>query len=373
MDELRTALWIAPQRPQTYFLLARTHRRLGELDAVPALLRHAVKLGGDPQWADRERWLLLAQSGRLGEAEPHLPELLIDPGGDGPDICEAYVLGYFGNLRTSEARQLLDVWQKDYPEDAQSHFMQGYLNFGLSRYREAAADYRRGLELAPDITLMRYRLAEVLIQAGEWEEAGKELLRCLDEDAQNPDILTTWAKCLSHCGQPDRAREVIEGVLAQTPDHVDAHQVLAELDLAEGRFQHALPHLQAVVSRRPYERQSRWALARTLQALGRAEEAKRHFDYVSEAEQAMDRVARLTRQVVARTEDTQLRYEIGTLLLKYGPPEDGIKWLMTVLQLAPDHRGAHEALTAFYDARGRWQEAEFHRRQASGNQGQLNP
>ena len=143
LRELRTALRLAPSDAEVHFLLARTHRRLGNLDQIPAFLRRAQQLGGDPSRAERETWMAWAQSGRLREAEPHLAELLTDLRDDGADVCEAYVQGYFSNLRVNEALRLLDAWQRDYPDDAQAHFMRGYLMQILRRWRDAAAAYRR--------------------------------------------------------------------------------------------------------------------------------------------------------------------------------------------------------------------------------------
>jgi predicted Zn-dependent protease len=118
------------------------------------------------------------------------------------------------------------------------------------------------------------------------------------------------------------------------------------------------------VQQRPYVKQTRWALAKTLQMLGRGEEAKPHFQFVAESEKAQAAIDRLVPQAVSQPSDPQIRYEIGTLLLKWGPPEDGAKWLLSVLQLKPDHRRAHEALAAYYEASGESTIARLHRQQA---------
>jgi Tfp pilus assembly protein PilF len=57
-----------------------------------------------------------------------------------------------------------------------------------------------------------------------------------------------------------------------------------------------------------------------------------------------------------------VRYEIGTTLLEFGTPELGAKWLRTVLELQPDHQGAHRALARYYEAQGDWQNALDYRR-----------
>jgi tetratricopeptide (TPR) repeat protein len=363
--EAQRALWIARDRPETLFLLARTHRRLGNVACVPALLRRAAKLGGDQDRADREMWLLLAQVGRLREAEPHLADLLRDPRDDGPDICEAFVQGYFANLRTTEAARLLDVWQDASPLDPWPRFMRGYLMQGLGRRPEAIAAYREGLAVAPDETTMRRRLAEVLLEIRETAEAAELLRRCVDEDPENPAILTAWAECLFAQGEVDRARELLDRLLAGGANAFEARRLLGDIEIAQGRLKEALPHLQAALVQRPYDTTTHNALGKVLRALGRADEAKPHFDYVTEAEQSLNRMEKQLRLAVERPGDAGLRYEIASTLLKYGSPDDGAKWLRSVLQLEPNHRGAHRALVAYYEARGDWQSAQDHRQQTS--------
>jgi tetratricopeptide (TPR) repeat protein len=215
---------------------------------------------------------------------------------------------------------------------------------------------------------MRHRLAQLLMQMREWDQAEQELGRCLSEDPHNPEIRATWGQWLVERGQRDRAREVLQQLLADSPSHFDGHRLLGEMEFKEGRFAEALPHLKAAAQQRPYVKQARWALARALQMLGRDEEAKPHFQYVAESEKALATVDRLIPQAVSQPSDPQIRYEIGTLLLKWGPPEDGAKWLLSVLQLKPDHRRAHEALAAYYEAGGEWTIARLHREQAAGRE-----
>lgn len=363
LQHLRTALRLSPDQAEVFFLLARTHRRLGDMERVEPFLRQAQKLGGDPQRAQRETWLAWATSGRLRDAQPHLSELLMDMRDDGPEICAAYVQGYFTNLQPREAVQLLDAWQRDYPDDPQCYFRRGYLQQALAAWDEAAEAYRRGLALAPGETLMRARLAEVLGEMNENDEAGRQFRRCAEEMPANATILAAWAKCLTRQGDAGQARLVLQRALDKAPANFETLRQLGELELSQGNFQQALAPLQMATSQRPYDTTTRNALGKTLQALGRADEARPHLQYVAEAEEPLGRMERELRQVVNRPQDPELRYDIGITLLKYGSPQDGVKWLLTVLQLQPGHSKAHEALGAYYASIGDRQAAARHRAQ----------
>jgi len=93
--QLQAALRWDSADADTYFLLARAYRRLGQMRKVRVFLRRAEALGGDLHRVERERWMMWAQLGELRKSEPHLSDLMIDSRGEGKDICEAYVQGYF--------------------------------------------------------------------------------------------------------------------------------------------------------------------------------------------------------------------------------------------------------------------------------------
>jgi len=357
---LRTALRLNPERAETYFLLARTHRRLGNLEQVESLLRVAQRLGGDPDRAQRETWMTWAQAGRLREAEPHLSELLMDLREDGAEICAAYVQGYFANFQLAAARRLLDAWQRDFPNDPQAFFMRGYLNQALALWSEAAEAYRRGLELAPSQTQIRVRLAEVLGELGETDVALQQFERCAGELPGDAAVFAAWAKCLARQGRTDQARPVLQRALEIASMHFESLRQLGELELAEGNFAQALPPLQAAASQRPYDATTRKAMGKTLQALGRTAEAQSHLEYAAAAEPPLARMEQQLREVFDRPQDPQLRYEIGSTLLRFGSPPDGAKWLYTALELESDHAAAHQALAAYYGRIGDVQKAAEH-------------
>lgn len=347
LDWLRAALRSDPQRLETYYLLARTHRRRADVVRAAVYLKQYADQGGDPALAERETILSLAQSGRLREAEPHLAELLIEPQGDGPDICEAFVQGYFLNLRIDAALELLTAWQQDYPADPQPHFMQGFLYQALGLWPEAVKAYRQGLLRAPDRADMRARLGETLIKQGQWEEADQELGRAAAEAPDRPDILVALARCRFQQAASDQARQLVQRALQQLPDHFEARRLLAEIELAEGRFAEAAAVLDRLFRQRPYDPTIRHALGRALRALGRCAEAKPHFDYLAEAEPALHRLEQLIRRVLSEPHNPELRYQIGRTLMRYGSPEDGARWLRTVLEIDPAHQGARQLLAAY--------------------------
>ena len=370
LDSLRAALRRDLDNANTLLWLARTHRRLGDLPRTSLLLDRAETLGGDAQRIERERRLVLAQSGRLREVDPLLGEMLIDAGADGPDVCEAFVQGYLVNLRTDDALRLLDLWQESFPKDPQPYFLRGYLMQSLDQLTQAAQIYRQGLALAPERTTMRRQLAEILVESNQLDEAESELARCLEEAPEDPQVYFELARCAFQRGDLARVAQRLEETLQRAPDHYEARRLRGQVKLAEGQAAEALPDLESVVAQRPYDTLSREALGRTLSALGRADEAKVHLDFVIEAGAHIGRVDRLFRESLERPRDAALRYEIGSILFQYGSPDDAARWMRAALELQPDHAGAHRALATYSEARGDAAGASFHRQHANADQQQ---
>ena len=50
--------------------------------------------------------------------------------------------------------------------------------------------------------------------------------------------------------------------------------------------------------------------------------------------------------------DPKRRFEIGTLLLKYGHRSDGAGWLRSAVEVDSEFRPAHEALLTYYTEEG---------------------
>ncbi len=365
---LRAALRTDVEDPRTLLLLARTHRRLGNLSRVSLLLNQAEALGGDEERIERERRLSLAQTGQLSEVEALLPDLLLNPGEDGPDICQAFVQGYFANLRSGDAVQLLDVWQDSYPDDPQVYFMRGYLMQSMEDPEQAIELYRQGLKLAPDEAAMRRRLAETLLQANQPQEAEAELLRCVDQTPRDPKVWLVLAQCAYKRGELPLASQRLTEALQLGPDDFEARRLKGQLDLAQGKVDEALQELEAAVALRPYDFLAREAMGRALRASGRPEEAQAQFDYVAQAEQANGRINRLLRESLEHPADAAIKYEIGTILMQFGPPEDAARWMQAVLQLQPGNTGAHRALADYYEARGDAANTAYHRQRATMDQ-----
>jgi len=348
---LRKTLLSHGPKPEITLQLARAHRRLGNLPIASMLLQTAAKQGAESEKVELEQKLLAVQSGQIRGFDKEFSSLLVKAA-DKADVFEAYILGLFANLRTDDAFGLLDGWAKSSPADPMPRFLDAYLWHGIGRLPDAAKSYRKGLELAPHMTTMRRRLAQVLFESGDYRAAREELERCRNEANPSAEVLVLLAQCAFAENDNEGALAEADHAIEVEPSHLGARRLTGQIRLANGDFQSALTDLEYVSKRTPDDLVAREALARTLQSLDRSVEAKQHFDFVSAANKEQTETGRLIRKVLGEPTNPELRFEIGARLMQFGNPEGGVKWLRTVLEIDPNHNAANAMLADFYRSSG---------------------
>jgi Tfp pilus assembly protein PilF len=122
-----------------------------------------------------------------------------------------------------------------------------------NRLAEAATEFRRLTELAPDEPLGFANLGLVYLRQANYEAAEQSIRRALDLEPSDPDVRLLLAKVLELSGRTEEARQVLEGTLSQTPDHLKSLYALAQLSAgnpdpeARARRERYLDRLVALV------------------------------------------------------------------------------------------------------------------------------
>jgi tetratricopeptide (TPR) repeat protein len=364
VERLVPVLTLAPENAEAHFWLARAYRRQGDMTQVRAHLERARTLGFSRDRLRREEWLAMAQSGQIREATPHLSELLIDPGDDGPDICEAYVNGFFLTCRFRDGLALLDVWRAEFPNDAQPYLFRARYNSSVGDLNGATDDCRTGLVLDPERRDLKLLLAAALLELHELDQAEELLRNMLAAAPDDIDVLQRLSECLFEQGRHEQADAALARLLARDPDNVRGRLTRARSQTFSGHGREAVALAQAVVDERPFDVEAHFVLGMALQTNGQADDAARHFAFVETARTRLQE-ARLLKEKISTKDpgDATARYEVGCILLKYDSPEEGAGWLHSALDLDPGHQPSHAALAEYYAGRGNRQLAEQHRRQ----------
>ena len=176
-----------------------------------------------------------------------------------PDASEAdYACSYAYFLWGRHAELLLrfeealEFYQKALICDEQAEFVSEkipILLLRLERIDEASLWLREYLAAHPDRTGMRMLYAKVLLRQKKNTEAMHQYQLISDRHPDDPAILLLLAEMYMGVEQPDKARPLLEGVLAQEPVSYPALILMARLEQMEGEID-----LAAATYRRALER-----------------------------------------------------------------------------------------------------------------------
>lgn len=344
------------------FLLARISRKRGLLDSMMRHLKRAGVLGFPNDRLRREDVLAKAQAGALDEVIEQLPKLLLEQQGDGAEICEAFTNGLLRHGRMAEANLLIQQWQAAYPDDPAPDIVLARLSEFDLHTKAAEQHYREAIRKNANSLPAQYGLGRTLIELNQWSLAYDAFQHCLAMKVKGPAQFG-MARCLVHMDREEEARTLLLAAAAepqeallqafkQLGEPIEFDNLSLELGILETKLGHldeALRWLQRAVAYNPKHRQARYQLAMTLNAAGRAEEAKPHLEYHAQIQTQLREIDRLHGLVDRNPNDWESRYQLGVLYLQADSTEAGIFWLKSLLVEHPDHQPTHAALADYYE------------------------
>jgi tetratricopeptide (TPR) repeat protein len=345
------ALRLHGRRVSTNLLASRVARLRGAYADAERHLTRCEQVGGMSEPLQVEWLLLRCQRGEVDELAPgllaavdrHHPESVV--------ILEALASVYMQQTRYLEALHCLDRWVELAPDSVCAHDWRGWVGNQLDQRGQAISDYERVLELQPDRSVVRLRLAEILIESSRHDEAVPHLERLRQEQPNNPDVLVDLARCWTAQSRTDEARALVDKVLASHPDHFDALLQRGKLELSASNFSEAERWLRQALERQPLDAEARYSLYLSLQAQpGRQREAQEELARWKGDRMKRDRLTRLLRvELTTNPNDPALAAEAGELFLQVGEDQRGLFWLGRAVALDPRSARAYRALLAYYE------------------------
>ncbi|MBP3960861.1 tetratricopeptide repeat protein [Gemmata sp. G18] len=362
------ALRYRPDSPNINLLVARTARRAGNFSTAREHLQRCRELqSGVSEEQQVEGYLLRAQTGEVDEVFNYLLPYLIQEGPLTPLVLESLSRAYMGKYRSDLAWSFLSRWNEMQPTNVEAIFWRGTWYAQQQNTREAAADFRRALELDPERIDIRLTYAEIIRADKQFTEVAEEYRTVLRQSPGNADAILGLAQAYLELGKTNEAREQLAVI---PPDKREAAAYLWMSGMVE--FRSDRPELAEPLLRRTLESDPRnvdacynWMLC--LRALGRDSEATQARERFEQIEKDQKRLIQLTTQEFhAHPTNAELRCELGEIYLRMGLHERGIYWLHAALKLAPTCRRAHEQLRDHFEAVGGPDsagKADFHRQQ----------
>lgn len=361
---LSRCLWFWPRSPEVHLLAARAARMEGDLtDAEAHLNRCLVLQKGASESVQLEFLLLRLRSGEENEVVPVLIDCVEKRHPETPIILETLAQLYIRRLRWQPAYACLTNWIEYDPQSAKAHFWRGWVLERVNSPGRAKEDFRRAVELDPEMVEPRVRLVEVLLLDNSPLEAEPHLQFLQARYPTRPDVLAKAGQYYYLKGQYAEARKSLEAAEQGLPDDLIVLSTLTKIDLLDRRAAEAERRIHRILKIDSTDTEARYLLVQALQQQGRREEAVQALaDYKREYEVVARANKLLQDEAEHPGESAQRAYEIGLHLINAGKRSTGVYWLEQALQRDPLHEATHRALADHYEQAGDKQTAAMHRR-----------
>jgi tetratricopeptide (TPR) repeat protein len=346
-----------------HFQAARTARRAGLYPEARNHLDRCQQLQGrDSVPLALENLLLRAQSGDLHEVEKVLWSAIESKQPESPLILEALARGYMRMLRLGTAMHFLERLLEQEPDNLEGLILRAWIKQGGGEPHEAIKDYRHALELDPDRDDARLSLGQALLLDNP-EEARGLFASLLSRQPKHLEALLGLAEAERILGRPENAQTLIAEVLARAPGNSKALTEMGTLVLPSGNTSDAETLFRKAIAADQANREAHYQLYLCLiQQPGRKKEAEAQREIHQRVEADQKRLAQIAGTDMARNpKNPDLHYEMGTIYMRYGKPDIGIRWLASALRLDPAHQSSHQALYEYYKRTGNLKLAEHHR------------
>ncbi|MDB5312054.1 MAG: tetratricopeptide repeat protein [Gemmataceae bacterium] len=369
--KLDFCLFIWPQNAEVRLLAARVARLTGDYAAAEAHLNECMKLQHGASEATQLEFLLMrAQTGEEDVVAPALRELVLAGHPESPLILETMARAYMHELRYGPAYECLSIWIERVPGAAKAYHWRGWVVERLNNAKEATKDYRRALDIDPDLTAVRLRLAEMMLADNQPADARPHLERLRTQFPDRADIQARLGQCLLGQNEREEARRLMTAAVEKLPDDPALLLTLGKLDLQDGRAAEAESWLRRALTVDPADTEAQYTLASSLQFQGRQDEAAAMFRRSEQNKVLLERANQLLRDEADHpSTGPDVPTRIGEILIRVGQERLGLYWLDQALIRDPRHEPAHRALAEYYEGKGEQEKAEKHRRQTTASTG----
>jgi len=306
-QEFRTALKLQPGLWNAKAFLGMSELRLGRAQEARPLLQEAFRHVEDTRLRSEVGMDLIAlcyESNDLDQAVDVLRRLVQSA----PDDPAALYVAYrtYSDLA---ARQLTKLAQVA-PESAQMHQVLAQLSASQDDFVEAIAQYRKALEIDPQLPSAHFELGQMMLanaaDQGARGDAERELHLALAADPNNADCEYLLGEIEWLRSKPEEALKHYNQALALRPGFVDAHIAAGKALARLGDSQGALQQLLQAVALDPQDAAAHYRLSQVYLSLGRTAEAEREsaaFRHIRDSEPHFRALGQPQRSVRQQTVD----------------------------------------------------------------------
>jgi len=364
-DFLVHALRQQPNSLAARLLMARVAMRAGFHDEAQVQLDICDVLNTFDVEAELVRRMLRAYDGDLA-FEAQLWEKVDGGHAQAVSMLEALARGYHKNYLLHRMQRALDRLLELQPDHIDAYLSRGWTYERRFNHLVALEDYERALAVNPRHFDARLSKAHVLVYLAKPTEALPIFRELRGDRPRDPRVLLGMFRSLIKCGLTDEACE-LDGRLAELfPGELDILTERGRYYLELGQADQAETALRAAIAMSPFDYQAHFSLHQALRHAGKFAEADKLKTRLKDIEFDLNQMGDLSEQLQKTPNDAGVRCAIAKIFLRSGEAQEGLRWLKTVLQIAPRHAETHRTLAEYYESHRQPALADQHRRLAEG-------
>lgn len=248
---------LMPEHPQAYQELADVQIRQHKLEPALASLRSAAKYDSGGR-AKQRLGELLSLMGRSSEAETALGEALAaDP--TRKALAGALEMAHNGDLAGAE-KTYRDILRRN-PDDVDALRLLGVLLIKRERYDDAAACFRRAVEIAPDFWKAWINLGTAFSEQQKFDQAEEAYGSALRLQPTSIHTLERLGANAMKAGELDKAIDYLERSLAINPRHFPSLLCMGHALKTVGKQADAIEAYRGCAESKPDFGEAYWSLA----------------------------------------------------------------------------------------------------------------
>jgi predicted Zn-dependent protease len=352
-DHLAQCIRLWPRRGDLHLLAARNLRRAGRLTEAAQRLDESERLDGKTPAYLLEYAMLRVQQGDLREPRKYLLRLLDEDHPEATLILEALAYGTYHVYLLGVARNYAERALERDPGNVPMMLLLAAMHDSRARFEEAEAAYRAAVRAQPDRNQARLGLAQFLLRHGKVEEATDHFEYLRGKGYQTQAVLMGLALCCRNRGEWSDERTLLDTLLAESPDNVQALVERGRLELDAEDLDAAERDLRRAAEQEPFDRQAHLLLGQCLSRRGKQEESAACLAKLAKYEADMKTLHTLTEEIAKQPNDPEKHRQAGLICQRYGLDREAERWLLGALQIDPRYPPTYESLADFYTHVGR--------------------
>ena len=225
----------------------------------------------------------------------------------------------------------IDVFLKDYPNDATAWRMKGATHYDLEQYKQAISAYEKAFDIDPLIRNGFYSLQGIaqskakLQKFKEVEKITERLAGLYKPNDSKAFKYLYWAQVLRKTGDRGQARKILEKAIQEFPGHPEINFEFGLLENVDKRFSYAIPYFRKAVDTEPKNLSYQKALIKAYKDSGSLDHALDQFQAVHASNNHLSEALYfLGSDIFNELEEYQASLELVQSALEFYPQSD---WL----------------------------------------------